>query len=114
MRATRSRPRWCRESVLYRSRGKRWEGTHSNLEVDKLFGECAHLVIKAEGVNAIHLGCEDEVALAFLLALQDHLAIGTLHDVIDIKRTTGLNLSNTSYSLVGVSQAWGQALLTAK
>lgn len=66
--------------------------TNSNLEVDEFLGKCAHLVVEAERVVSNQLRSEDEVALPLFFALQDDLSTGTLDEVVDIKRTTRLNL----------------------
>lgn len=66
--------------------------TDSNFEIDKFLGKCAHLVVEAERVVANLLRGEDKVALSLLFALKDDLSTGSLDKVIDIKRTTGLNL----------------------
>lgn len=63
-----------------------------NLEVDKLVRVCAHLVVKAKLVFADFLSGEDKIALSLLLTLQDHLACGTHHLIVDIERTAGLDL----------------------
>jgi hypothetical protein len=64
----------------------------SNLEVDVLLGKSTHLVVEAEGVVADDVGGEDEVALSLLFTIQNNLAIGTLNNVVDIERTTRLDL----------------------
>lgn len=56
-----------------------------DLKVDKLLGEGAHLVVEAERVCAGLLSGEDEIALAFLLGLEDDLAAGGFDDVVDIE-----------------------------
>lgn len=66
--------------------------TYSNLKVDEFIGKSAHLVVEAERVLSGRLCSEDEVALSFLLAADDDLAIRTLDNVIDIERTTRLDL----------------------
>lgn len=88
-REPRSRP-VCYISWLCLARGAKV--TDSNLEIDVFLGESAHIVIEAEGVFADLLGGEDEVALSLFLAIHDNLTIGTLDGIVDIKRTTGLNL----------------------
>lgn len=64
----------------------------SDLEIDKLLGEGTHLVIEAERVIADNVGGEDKVSLSLLLTVHDDLAIGTLNNVVDVKRTTRLDL----------------------
>lgn len=38
------------------------------------------------------LRIKDKIALAFLFTLQDEFVIGTLDQIVDIERTTGLDL----------------------
>lgn len=68
------------------------KGTDSNLEVDVFLSEGAHLVVEAEGVFADLVCGKDEVALSLLLAVHNNLAIGAFNNVVDIERTTGLDL----------------------
>lgn len=70
--------------------------TNGNLEINKLLGECAHLVVEAERVLANLVRREDEVALTLLFAVQDDLLVGGLHNIVDIERTTGLHLDEKS------------------
>lgn len=87
-----------------------WE-THGNLEVDKLLGECAHLVVEAERVVANLVRSEDKVTLALLLAVQNDLLVRGRDGVVDIKRATGLDLK----ARLGQNRIRGQAgRLTAK
>lgn len=89
----------CRAYSLFRQahgRAQSTDSTYSDLEINKLLGECAHLVVEAEAVLADLVGSEDEVALSFLRSVKDDLllaAIGTwAHDrVIDVERTARLN-----------------------
>lgn len=86
--------------------------SYGNLKVDEFVGEGAHLVVEAELVLANDVGVEDKVALALLLAIEDDLLVRAGDNVIDIERTTGLDLVST------VSRLWpggGTAsMLTAK
>lgn len=66
--------------------------TYGNLKVHHLLGECRHLVVEAELVFADALGCEDEVALALLVAVQDDLAAGRGHGEVNIEGAAGLDL----------------------
>ena len=66
--------------------------TNRNLEVNKLLGECAHLIVEAERVVADPSSSKDKVALTLLLAREDDLAAGALDNVVDIERTARLNL----------------------
>jgi hypothetical protein len=92
------------EDSLLQDRGLFWGGSllrgqlgaglvlDGNLKVDILLGKGAHLVVKAERVVTNHVGREDKVALPLLLAVHDDLAIGTLNNVVDIERTSRLDL----------------------
>lgn len=71
-----------------------WVGhaTYGDLEVDKLLGKCTHLVVEAELIVADLLGSEDKVALTLLGSIENDLVARSRHNVVDIKRTTGLDL----------------------
>ena len=77
-------------------RDKRKKETYGNLEIDKLFGKCAHLVAEAKRVLANLLRRKSKVALALLFALQDDLVLGSLDKVVNIKRAAGLDLDSAS------------------
>lgn len=66
--------------------------TYIDLKVDIFLGKGAHLVAEAERVVTSLLGSESKVTLALLFTLKDNLAVGALHNVVDIERTTGLDL----------------------
>jgi len=76
--------------------GQKKKGTYGNLEIDKLFGKCAHLVAEAKRVLANLLRRKSKVALALLFALQDDLVLGSLDKVVNIKRAAGLDLDSAS------------------
>jgi hypothetical protein len=78
------------------SAGEKGNETYGNLEIDKLFGKCAHLVAEAKRVLANLLRCKSKIALALLFALHNDLALGSLDNVVNIKRTAGLNLNSSS------------------
>ncbi len=70
--------------------------TYANLEVDVFVRVRAHLVAEAELVLARVGGREDVVALSLVQALEDDLAGGAGHIVVDVERAARLNLSASS------------------
>lgn len=70
--------------------------THRDLEIDKLVGDGAHLVVEAERVVTDLIAGEDKVALALLLALCDYLARRGGDLKVDIERASGLYLKRGS------------------
>lgn len=58
------------EIVSLRNRKRQVEQeAYGDLEVDKLFSECGHLIVEAESEFANVVCCEDKVALSLLFAL---------------------------------------------
>lgn len=77
--------------------GQGGEGAaHSDLEVDELLGVGAHVIVEAELVLSGLVGGEDKVALAFLLAIEDDLRVGAGYFVVDVERTSRLDLRGQS------------------
>ena len=72
--------------------GCKGEGTNSNLEIDKLLCKSTHLVIEAESIFAHICRCEDKVSLSFLLPIHNNLVLWSHNLVINIERTTCLDL----------------------
>jgi len=52
--------------------------SYRDFKIDKLVRESRDGVVEAEAVLARVSGCEDVVALALLLAIQDHLLLARL------------------------------------
>ena len=73
------------------------ENTYSDFEVHEFLGEGTHFVIEAESVFARLAGREDEVALSLFLSVHDDLIIGAHDLVVDIERSSCLNLDIQSY-----------------
>jgi hypothetical protein len=59
--------------------------TYSDLKVDHLLRECAHLVVEAEPVLSGIVGREDKVTLSLLRSVENDLVCGTNDRVIDIE-----------------------------
>jgi hypothetical protein len=76
-------------------------GTYSDLEINKFLSEGTHLIVEAESVFARLASCEDKVALSLLLSIHDDLLIGTHNLVIDIERSSRLDLEFGSISIRG-------------
>ena len=66
--------------------------THGNFKIDKFLCKCAHLIVKAESVFAHIRCCEDEVSLSLLLSIHNNLVLWAYNLIIDIKRTSCLDL----------------------
>lgn len=71
--------------------GVTWK-TYSDLEVHKLLGKGAHFVVEAKPVFARLASCEDKVALSLFPSIHDYLVIGAHDLVVNIERSSGLNL----------------------
>ncbi len=56
-----------------------------DVEVDKFFGECRHIVLEAEGIFANCVGSENKVTLALALAVEYDLVSGIFDLVVDVK-----------------------------
>lgn len=65
---------------------------YRDLEVHRLLGEGAHLVVEAEAILAHIVGREDKVALSLLGTVENHLVVGASYCVVDIEGATGLDL----------------------
>ena len=72
--------------------GQKTRYAYSNLEVHKLLRECAHLVIEAESVFSRLARSEDEVTLTLLFTIHDDLVPRSRDLVIDIERSSCLDL----------------------
>lgn len=72
--------------------GRVEDQTNRNLEVHHLVREGAHLIVEAELVFSDLVRSEDEIALPFLLSVQDALASGPSDFVIDIEGAARLHL----------------------
>lgn len=70
--------------------------TYSNLEIDKLVRDCAHLVVEAKRVVADLVARENKVALALFLPLCYNLARRGGDLKVDIERASGLHLQDIS------------------
>lgn len=88
--------------------------TYGDLEVDKLFGKGAHLVVEAERVGAGLLRGENKVSLPLLLARENNLAVRALNLVIDIERAARLHLSIISVHLPSLNELSPRSEPTAK
>lgn len=77
---------WAKASVSV-CLWQRWRvgGTDSNLKVDKLVCDSAHLIVEAERVVANIVAGEDKVSLALLLPVNDNLADWACNLEIDIE-----------------------------
>ena len=60
-------------------------GTYSDLEIYKLLGKCAHLIIEAEFVFTRFGRCENEVSLSLLLSIHNDLFLRSRNLVINIE-----------------------------
>ena len=60
---------------------------YSNLEIDHLFHERAHLIVETEPVFPLLFGGEDKVALTFFLSIQYNLVVGAYDIVVHIEGT---------------------------
>ncbi len=73
--------------------GQGGEGAaYSDLKVNELLRVGAHIIVEAELVLSGLVGGEDKVALAFLLAVEDDLRVGAGYLVVDVERTSRLDL----------------------
>lgn len=97
------RARVVRDLTGLRGRVATGFGLHHDVEVDELLGERGHVVLKAEGVFARSVGREDIVALPLALAVKDDLLARIFHLEVDVKRATGLNLSEAPLAARSVS-----------
>lgn len=77
---------------IARIKGCFFLSTYSNLKINHLFRVGRHFVVEAESIFSDRLCSEDEIALALFLALHHDFLHGTDHFVVDIERTTRLDL----------------------
>lgn len=84
--------------------------TNSDVEVDVFLRKCAHLVAEAEGVVAHYLCGKGEITLALLFTRQDNLAVRVGDFVVNVKRTTGLDLNLTAISTLLSRNPYGASL----
>lgn len=55
------------------------------LKVDKLLCKRAHLIVEAKSIFPCLACCENEIALSFFLAIQDHFLIWANYFVINVE-----------------------------
>lgn len=68
--------------------------TYRNLEINKLLCESTHLIIEAEPIFSRLTSREHEITLSFLLSIKNDFISRSYNLIIDIERTSSLNLSN--------------------
>lgn len=80
-RVVRHLSRFCRSFTT-------WLALDHNIKVDKLFGECRHIILKAKRVFADGVCCEYVVTLTLACAIEDHFFLWIFYFKVYVERTT--------------------------
>lgn len=77
----------------------KWDGMdekepYCDFEVYHLLGKSTHIIIEAESVFPRVLCCKHKIALTFLLGVHNDLVARAHNAIVDIKRTTRLDLKS--------------------